>query len=123
MDEVLANQNTQPELMDRVKFNRKTTRRNACLLSNNKKEEQSADSLIDIGELMNFEDKDSLSEIPEGEHDTTCNICLAKVSCITFNPCLHKCACAKCSIKILRYQKKCPLCRKEVDSYSLDKVE
>ncbi len=121
MNSPTSNEDNQVDNMSRVQFERKTTRRHACVIANNKKDEQKPSSLIEIDELMNYNDKDSTAEIDDPQNNESCKICYSKMSSVTFNPCSHKCACAKCSIKVLRYQKKCPLCRQEVESYALDK--
>jgi hypothetical protein len=45
-----------------------------------------------------------------------CSICLTNKKCVMYAPCNHIASCNQCAQQIIKGQKKCPLCRKVVET-------
>ncbi|KAG8186982.1 hypothetical protein JTE90_005754 [Oedothorax gibbosus] len=49
------------------------------------------------------------------ETGSNCIVCCENPSTVKFVPCLHSCLCSNCYRTYLKYDRKCPLCRIEID--------
>ena len=52
---------------------------------------------------------------PKELNDYLCQICLDTPRDCLLEPCMHFCICVRCVVKLV--DKKCPMCRRDIDFY------
>lgn len=67
----------------------------------------------------NVLDQEEKKENKYIEAEDVCCVCLNFPSNLEFNPCLHACCCLDCTIKLVSWEYRCPLCRGNISTVNL----